>query len=162
MNISLPIIFSYSYSEKPEDYNLPADYTYVEKLWGNLFYKIYQARNYGAAKAQCEFDGAKLAIPRSEAENDFIADLIPNEKIWIGINDIDQEGLFVAVDGSHISWTKWAQGQPDNSEKWGDDGQDGVVILQGTDLQNIPKSWDDQVVSDSRRFVCLRYITRIL
>ena len=137
---------------------MPADYTYLEKWWGDLFYKIYEARNYGAAKAQCEFDGAKLAIPRHEAENDFIADLIPNEKIWIGINDIDQEGLFVAVDGSHISWTKWAHGQPDNSQKWG--GQDGVVILQGTDWY--PKSWDDQVVSVPKRFVCLVYISRIL
>ena len=57
---------------------------------------------YAAAKAQCESDGSFLAIPRSEAENDFIAGLIPNEDIWIGINDIEQEGRYVTIHGSDI------------------------------------------------------------
>ena len=68
---------------------------------------------YGDAEAQCKSDGSFLAIPRSEAENDFIASLIPKEHIWIGINDIEQEGSFVAVDGREISWTNWLTGQPD-------------------------------------------------
>ena len=62
-------------------------YTYAKKSWGNLFYKIYEAKNYGAAKAPCESDGAFLAIPRSEVENGFIAGLIPKNNIWIGIGD---------------------------------------------------------------------------
>ena len=40
---------------------------------------IYEAKNYGTAKNQCESDGALLAIPRSEVENDFIAGLIRDE-----------------------------------------------------------------------------------
>jgi len=145
---------------------LPGDYTYAEKSWPldegldswgvsrvKLFYKIHYALQYPAAKIECESDGAVLAIPRSEAENDFIADLIPNERIWIGINDMDQEGLFVGVDGSQISWTKWAPGQPDQGL-----GEDGVEIVQGIDGQTIPKSWNDAAISDFRRFVCLRYI----
>ena len=47
--------------------------------WGNLSYKIYPSpANYGDAKAQCESDGTFLAIPRSQAENDFFASLLPN------------------------------------------------------------------------------------
>ena len=71
--------------------------------WGNLSYKIYPRASYGDAKAQCESDGSFLAIPRSEAENDFIAGLLPNTRIWIGINDIEQEGSFVGVDGSEMA-----------------------------------------------------------
>merc|ERR1711946_76812 len=97
--------------ENPVDNNLPWDYTYAKKSWGNLFYKTYGADNYDAAKTQCQSDGAFLAVPRSEAENDFIAGLIPNEDIWIGINDIENEGSFVAVDGRQVSWTKWDSGE---------------------------------------------------
>ena len=69
---------------------------------------------YGAAKDRCESDRTFLAIPRSEAENDFIADLIPNQDIWIGINDIAKEGSFVTVDGSRLSWTKWDTNEPND------------------------------------------------
>ena len=62
---------------------------------------------YTAAKAQCTSDGSFLAYPKSEAENSFMVGLIPNNHIWIGINDIDQEGKFVAVDGRDVSYTKW-------------------------------------------------------
>merc|ERR1719419_358224 len=102
---------------------------------------------YGDAKAQCESDGTFLAIPRSEAENDFIASLIPNEDIWIGINDIAKEGSFVAVDGREISWTKWDSGEPNDAMNYfGNEwvhGEDAVEIRQENVYQTIPKSWND-------------------
>ena len=132
-------------SEKPSDYNLPDDYFFVTKSWGSIFYKVYSEQNdYNAAKTQCESDGAFLAIPRSEAENDFIADLILNENIWIGINDIDQEGVFVAVDGSNITFTHWAFNEPNN---YGGD-EDAVVIFSDQ------KTWNDQAAYHQARFVC--------
>ena len=136
---------SYNYS-----YSAPSGYTYAKKSWGNIFYKIYGAKNYDDAKAQCKSDGAYLAIPRSEAENDFIAGLIPNEHIWIGINDIANEGSYVAVDGRQVSWTKWDSGEPNNL-----DNEDGVEIRQGSVHQTIPKSWNDTLGSLSRKFVCI-------
>ena len=135
----------------PVDNNLPADYTYARKSWGNLFFKIYGARNYAAAKAQCESDGAFLAIPRSEAQNDFIADLIRNENIWIGINDIASEGSFVAVDGRAISWTKWHPGEPNSHQA----NQDAAEIWQNSPYMYIPKAWNDANVDDSNKFVCI-------
>ena len=102
---------------------------------------------YNAAKTQCESDGAFLAIPRSEAENDYIADLIPNVNIWIGINDIDQEGVFVAVDGSNITYTNWDSGEPNDNYN-----EDGVCIRVGHSKRQ--KAWNDSGVSTSMRFVC--------
>ena len=98
----------------PTDYNLSSDYKFATKLWGNFFYKIYEPMSYTAAKVQCESDGAFLAVPRSDAENDFIAGLLPQQHIWIGIDDIDQAGVFVAVDGRPISYENWYHNQPDN------------------------------------------------
>ena len=102
---------------------------------------------YNAAKTQCESDGAFLAIPRSEAENDYIADLIPNENIWIGINDIDQEGVFVAVDGSDITYTNWDSGEPNHD--W---NEDAVIIRVGHSKRQ--KAWNDSNRYNRERFVC--------
>merc|ERR1711990_995914 len=134
-------------SEEPNDYNLPDDYFFVSKSWGRVFYKVYSEHyDYDSAKTQCESDGAFLAIPRSEAENNFIADLIPNENILIGINDIDQEGVFVAVDGSNITYTNWGSGEPNN---WGGD-EDAVIISP----YGWSKTWNDQAAYHQARFVC--------
>ena len=120
--------------------------------FGNLSYKIYPSASYDDAKSQCESDGSFLAIPRSQAENDFIASLFTYEYIWIGINDIEQEGSFVGVDGSEISWTNWGSGQPNNYND-----QDGVLISSNTGEGR----WHDNHVSDQFRFVCSIYIEGI-
>ena len=138
-------------SQNPENFNLPSDYTFSENSWGNFFYKVYTTfRSYNGAKAQCESDGAFLAIPRSQAENDFLTDLLPNDRLWIGINDIEEEGNFVAVDGRDISWTNWETGQPN-----GGTGQNAVAInwLSGR--------WEDWTDWTSERFVCSLYIEGI-
>ena len=134
----------------------------ADTCWGDSIYKIYEtATTYGAAKAQCESDGTHLAIPKSEAENHFIASLIPNEDIWIGINDIEEEGTYVTVDGSAISYTNWKSGQPDNTIK---------VLLKGTpegtpnDEDGIhisyqDKKWNDNPVNYLHKFVCSKSIS---
>ena len=116
--------------------------------WGNLSYKIYPAANYGDAKAQCESDGSFLAIPRSEAENEFFASLIPNENFWIGINDIEQEGSFVGVDGSEISYTNWRSGQPN-----GGTNKNGVAISSYTGEADYGR-WYTERVSNQLKFIC--------
>ena len=142
-------------SENPNDYNLPDDYFFVTQSWGSRFYKVYSDRysQYNAAKTKCESDGAFLAIPRSKAENDYIGDLIPKEDIWIGINDIDQEGVFVAVDGSDITYTNWdlVAGEPNNY----DNNEDAVLIHADYHLRaERQKTWNDLKVNALERFVC--------
>ena len=106
---------------------------------------------YNAAKTQCESDGAFLAIPRSKAENFYIADLIPNNRIWIGINDIDQEGVFVAVDGSNITYTNWDSGEPNNANN-----EDAVTIHYPANSirPERQKTWNDVTVNALVKFVC--------
>ena len=134
-------------------------YIFLDYLtWGNLSYKIYSTRmEYGDAKAQCEADGSFLAIPRSEAENDFFASLVPNENIWIGINDIEQEGSFVGVDGSEISWTNWFSGEPNN---WND--EDGVAISSYTNVNGRWRDMDVNMDGNQLKFVCSIYIEGII
>ena len=129
---------------------MPTDYTFSENSWGNLFYKIYTTNlNYGDAKAQCESDGAFLAIPRSQAENDFLTGLLPNAQFWIGINDIEEEGNFVAVDGREISWTNWGTNEPNGG------ANENAVESRPYYPRN---DWNDLDASKSKKFVCSLYI----
>ena len=142
-------------SENPNDHNLPDDYFFVTESWGSRFYKVYRKEmTYNAAKTQCESDGAFLAIPRSKAENNYISDLIKghNHKgIWIGINDIDQEGLFVAVDGSNITYTNWDSGEPSNAHN-----EDAVIIHPDRNWVGSHRehTWNDIDVNARMIFVC--------
>ena len=104
---------------------------------------------YNAAKTQCESDGAFLAIPRNEAENDYIADLIPDDHIWIGIDDIDEEGVFVAVDGSDITYTNWNSDEPNDSRN-----NENAVIIQNRAWSNRPPVWNDINENAPHRFLC--------
>ena len=136
---------------RPEDFNLPTDYTFASNAWGNSYYKIYnEGLDYGDAKAQCESDGTFLAIPISEAEEHFLFGFIPDDlSMWIGINDIEQEGLFVAVDGLEISrydsWTNWGPGEPN-----GGLNENAVEIRS----EYSRKRWNDVTVKKLQKFIC--------
>ena len=129
-----------------KDYNhISLGYTFVVNTWGNSFYKTYEEMNYLDAKAQCESDGAYLAIPRSDDENAFIASLIPNVNIWIGVNDIDKEGTFLAVDDQDVSYTKWDTDQPNSYSA----NADGVQITGSNGF------WTDENITNNNQFVCI-------
>ena len=105
--------------------------------------------NYLDAKAQCESDGVYLATPRSDDQNAFLSSLIPNENIWIGLNDIDEEGTFVSVDDKEVSYTNWYTGEPNDSGN-----EDGVAIL-GVSSN---KYWNDKPITMRLKFVCISSI----
>ena len=107
--------------------------------------------NYLDAKAQCESDGAYLATPRSDDQNAFLSSLIPNENIWIGLNDIDEEGTFVSVDDKEVSYTKWLYGEPNDSGN-----EDGVEIIGDRESSN--GYWNDKSTTIQNQFVCTSYI----
>ena len=55
---------------------------------------------------------------KSDAENKFISKLATGF-IWLGITDEEEEGYFVDIKGSELSWKNqpWASNQPDNRIK---------------------------------------------
>ena len=57
----------------------------------------------------------------------------------------------MAVDGRHVSWTKWDTGEPNNQ----DNSEDAVEIWKNSGSQNNPKSWNDERANRSRKFVCI-------
>ncbi|KAI6655606.1 hypothetical protein LOD99_2104 [Oopsacas minuta] len=70
--------------------------------------------NWAQTRDLCLEWGGDLATVRSEQEG-ILLESIGSVDCWIGINDIDNEGSFVWVDGSTSSYRNWVPGQPNNA-----------------------------------------------
>ena len=104
------------------------------------------------ARNQCESDGAYLIRPRSQAENDWIFTIADFPYIWIGLDDIDEEGTFVTHDGSALTWTNWAENQPDSASS----SEDAVHLHGGY----MGQKWNDQNPGSRFQVICSYDISR--
>ncbi|XP_037094454.1 hepatic lectin-like [Pollicipes pollicipes] len=84
---------------------------------GQCYARLDTAVAYDQAAADCAERQAHLAVPRTNNENLCAAGLAGHERIWLGITDRQEEGVYRAFDGSVVtaSETHWSQGQPDNT-----------------------------------------------
>ncbi|MBI3519122.1 MAG: gliding motility-associated C-terminal domain-containing protein [Bacteroidetes bacterium] len=72
------------------------------------------------AQAYAQTFGANLISVQSASENTDLVQALSNQGfssnvIWIGFSDAITEGSFVWYDGSPISYTNWAAGEPNNA-----------------------------------------------
>uniref|UniRef100_A0A8C9TTG1 Mannose receptor C-type 2 n=1 Tax=Scleropages formosus TaxID=113540 RepID=A0A8C9TTG1_SCLFO len=67
---------------------------------------------WSGAKAQCESNGAELAVVSRHLEQAFLTTLLPNISfnLWIGLSDSDVR--FQWQDRTPLSYTNWAPGEP--------------------------------------------------
>ena len=110
---------------------------------GHHYYLLSQS-TWTEARAESILLGGDLAVINNAAENDWIYNTFSNfgglsRRLWIGLTDQAQEGVFRWVDGSTPSYTNWFTSQPDN-------GSGGLpehfVHLDGpTDIY--PSQWND-------------------
>ncbi|HET6226930.1 MAG TPA: PKD domain-containing protein [Bacteroidia bacterium] len=84
------------------------------------------------AQAFAQTLGANLISVQSKAENDSLGKALVKQGfggvIWIGFSDAKKEGDFVWFDGSNISYTNWATGEPNNNNPGDPDGEDCTQI----------------------------------
>ena len=145
-------------------------YQVAENPLKRLYYKVHNRVhpnstlshqfNYFNAIARCEDDGTHLALPRSLAENNFIAEVAPDH-VWLGINDIEEEGQFKTVDGSDFMFDNWkTRWPPENSNAA--QYYDGVVLLKnsgGLWIQADPDAPFSFVCLDSEEFLSRKVTT---
>ncbi len=110
------------------------------------------------ARTYCENLGGHLATITSQEEQDaiysYISSYASDEDIWIGINDIDNEGDWSSwITGEEVTYTNWGTNEPDDA--YG--GQDYGVICNGSrsgsSYSISAGQWDDVSLS-SARFLC--------
>ena len=127
----------------------PAGYIYSNQTFGTFYYKFYEQKTWYDAKRACEKDGAELPVPRSDEENEYFSTLA-TESIWLGINDVENEGVWVDNDGKRISYQNWGYGEPNNV----DGGEDAVSIGRWDDSSK----WNDaRIASQSIYTLCIFY-----
>ena len=107
----------------PEDYGLPKEYKFAQRgkrgQNEDFFFRRYSSgTGYDASRTRCENDGANLFVPENFADLEFIAQEMPyHEAVWLGINDIEEEGNFVREDGLPLTYTNWDP-ESDDPDNW--------------------------------------------
>ncbi len=84
--------------------------------------------------------GARLVSIGSANENQWIVNTFitsSNKGAWIGLNDIDQEGIYKWVSGEVFSYSNWNSGEPNNA------GNEDVVAM------TINGKWNDDSVNNT-------------
>uniref|UniRef100_I3K3T8 CD209 antigen-like protein A n=1 Tax=Oreochromis niloticus TaxID=8128 RepID=I3K3T8_ORENI len=104
------LICNISYSMFLPDKTCPAG-------WSMFSHSCYllsgRSGSWHSARKNCIDQGADLVVIDSPEEQNFIASFT-EERTWIGLNDIEQEGTWKWVDGTPLTLQYWASGQPDN------------------------------------------------
>lgn len=104
-----------------------------------------QERSWSEARAYCEQQGLSLVALASGLEERSVTDAAAQfglSSVWIGANDLDEEGVWRWPDGSPLLYAHWGDGEPNNS------GEEDCAELV------YPGYWNDLPCSTSRAAVC--------
>ncbi len=81
-------------------------------------YYLLDLATWTDAEAAGRAFGAPLATINDEAENEWLRSNFGSRfygSLWIGLNDVAEEGTFVWAGGEAASYRNWQDGQPDNA-----------------------------------------------
>ena len=99
-------------------------------IQGNCYLLTSTKQFWASSITVCNLKSSHLATIMSSSELVEISDALPNilqNRVWIGLNDIQKEGSWVWVDGSFSSYRNWGLNQPDNTNG----NEDCAVIVYG-------------------------------
>ncbi|MEC8380079.1 MAG: MopE-related protein [Myxococcota bacterium] len=105
-------------------------------------------RNWFDAQNFCDDYGYHMVTITSAGENSWVdgrADSYSNQKWWIGINDLGQEGNFQWEDGTPVTYSRWHPNEPNNAGGNEDCGQHNRYS---------GGYWNDEPCSSAFRFIC--------
>jgi hypothetical protein len=110
---------------------------------GHLYYLLTES-TWTAAEAKAIQLGGHLVTINDEAENQWVFDTFSHyggvgRGLWIGLTDQAVEGEFRWVDGTPLSFERWAPSEPNNNE--GD--EDWVYIFYPQDTAGRAPGWND-------------------
>ncbi|XP_065146259.1 uncharacterized protein [Paramisgurnus dabryanus] len=100
----------------------------IKKLWkclnttdgwfyyqSSLYFISSEVKNWNESRRYCRERGADLIIINNKEEQD-ITKISGRENFWIGLTDSDKEGRWKWVDGSTLTTSFWAPGDPRNDK----------------------------------------------
>lgn len=120
--------------------------------WRNYTDKCYYFSSgkdiFDDAKLFCEDKGSMLVVIETKEEQQFIKKQTNSKgNFWIGLTDSEEEHVWKWMDGTHLSFTNWKPGQPDNWTPEEGPGEDCAgLIYSGL--------WNDFHCADLNYFIC--------
>lgn len=104
------------------------DCSFIENSYGSYIH-CTDNLDWSDAREACQnFGPFDLASIDSNGENNALDDLIDDDDVWIGLNDLDTEGVFEWSNGKSVGYTNWNDDEPNDSddEDCGELYSDGV------------------------------------
>jgi hypothetical protein len=116
----------------PDAHVCPPSYTVLVPT-GHAYRVRHGRQPWFQAKDSCEQtgEGIHLAVLDDAAELAAVQTIIDVPKLWIGVDDVDEENHFVLVTGGPAVYLPWAAGEPNNSQ-----GVEDCVELIGDALND--------------------------
>lgn len=112
-----------------------------------VYLLVKEEKRYSDAEVYCQTRGGHLAMPKDEGANAAIASYITEaglSRVYIGIHDLDDEGVFTYVDRSPMTtFSKWRKGEPNNAY---DDEDCTEMVASG--------EWTDVSCHPTMYFIC--------
>ncbi|CAM4466224.1 unnamed protein product [Leuciscus chuanchicus] len=108
---------------------------------GSLFMSD-ESKSWSESRQFCRDRGADLVIINTEEKQKHLTSFI-KERVWIGLSDIENEGIMKWVDNSTLNQGFWFKDEPNN--KGGD--EDCVELIPSDSIQN----WNDLPCSEKRK-----------
>lgn len=121
------------------------------------------------ARKKCLNHGGDLAVVTSREDQAFLTNLTlqgklqqtVNHSAWIGLNDIDHQGIYLWVNEEALSenLTFWSPQEPNNFRALWDTtgmGQDCIAILprETSTPEDALQTWDDIICTGQRNYIC--------
>ncbi|XP_039677198.1 C-type lectin domain family 4 member M-like [Perca fluviatilis] len=116
--------------------------------FGNSWYfKSEEKKTWSGSRADCEQRGADLVVINNKKEQEFVSELSKDGESWIGLWKEWTQGGWEWVDGSPLTETFWAAGQPLHDSEWN----------PGTCCDQQGK-WTQGYSNDNRKWICEKKI----
>jgi len=102
------------------------------------------------AEQVCKDRGMELASIHSVEEHIYVVDLSPMN-MWIGLNDLEVEGIFKWTDNTTLNFEYWCDGEPNNES-----GHEDCVEFRHDDqfLDKCHGKWNDYVCDHGNAALC--------
>ncbi|XP_057188044.1 C-type lectin domain family 4 member M-like isoform X2 [Triplophysa rosa] len=106
---------------------------------------IDDKKSWTESRQFCRDRGGDLVVINSVEEQRYISSVV-KEVVWIGLSDIDNEGVMKWVDNSPLNKRFWGQGEPND-----DRGNEDCVELSPE--KPTEKNWNDIPCSEKRKWI---------
>ena len=125
----------------------PAAVAGIKETDTKVYLLVKEEKRYSDAQLYCQARGGHLAMPKDEGANAALSAYITAaglDRVYMGIHDLNQEGVFTYVDLSPMTaFSKWRRGEPSN-----DNGDEDCVEMLASG------EWTDVACQLTMYFVC--------